>query len=430
MKRLLTFGVVPAAVFTLLSISAAAAARSCPDCDEPVGSDRWKFCPFCGKGLPAVPAAVKKPAEKPVEKPAERPLVRPFEKPVEKPVEKADPIAKVIKPLPALDFAGEWQVKGGVYTNKTYGFKFEVPNANWTLVGDPKEAGNMAVGATAAFVRRGGITGVVIAERRPDSSLEQYAAEVKPKITAGAMLRKADVKLEPDETEGRLFQFTGRRADGPQALYQLVAARGDIRYQIGMWGPVETFNVEVTEEMMKVFGSLTFLGKPISALADAEAEFAGAYAVLGDMYKNREKDIQIRRPAGWKFLTEAKELSDYPDETVVALAGPDGVHAAVIVIKSSDDVHEFARKATPSLSGRTSEPAQPFDVDGRQALRLRHRGRFDDAHYTFYQVLVAGAGQARVQIVTWGPSDVVDKHARAIAAMEDSFRFRSAAVGR
>lgn len=374
-----------------------AAAQEPKPCDRFAESARgaaaagWRFCPFCGTRLPA---------------PAKPPR----------------------RPEPA-DIPGDWAVKGRTIINKAHGFSITAP-AGWTLVGDPAQAGKIKAGAVAALSRdKGGLMALVFAESKPGFALDGYALEVRPNIVNGLEI---PAERAADPVDGRPAlrrEYTGKLGGLVSRHYQMITARDAMKYQVTVSGPAETFTPEVKKEVAALQDGFRFLARPAAPGGDDGDDFAGPFAVRGDVFRHREGGFRLARPgAEWTILAKPEQLKDFPAETAVALTGPDELFAAVMVVKSGEELEDYARKTSPGLDGRRSTMPASLEIDGRRALRIEHRGRYGEAPYTFRQTLAAGEG-VRLQLVIWGPAEAVEKHRKAVAAIEERFGFLAEGSG-
>lgn len=367
-------------------------ARVCAKCAEPAGNPKWRFCPICGAALPA-PVAAKPPA---------------------------------VELAPEADFNGNWEVRNGVFRSKTAAFRLTVPNDKWIIVGDPVEVlkTDRRVEAQVLLFHEGGISGIVLAQRLPDVSLETYALHVPPTdLVRGQQLT---VENGAGALDGRPFvrrEYKGKLGDVESRYFQFVAGAAGMKYQLIIRGPAAAMTPEIRKEILSIQDSLTYIGRRPAPMV-GEADFPGATIVQGDTFKDKENDFKLTRPgADWKFRAKSEELKDYPAETAVALEGPDGLFAVVMVVKSTDDLETFAGKVAPDLANPARPKTQAAEVDGKRALRVEHRGRSGDAVFTFVQLLTGDGAGRRHQLTVWGPTESVDKHRKAVAALEDGFHF-------
>src|SRR4051812_4611379 len=100
-------------VFLIAVAAQAADPRVCPKCKMPADA-AWKFCPFDATALPAAEAA---------------------------------PAAVKTEP----DFPGPYLVKANAYFNKEFGFRVTMPNDEWTMIAEPKDARKLNGNAVLAM---------------------------------------------------------------------------------------------------------------------------------------------------------------------------------------------------------------------------------------------------------------------------------------
>jgi hypothetical protein len=405
----------PAAPPAVPASPPAGATRTCPNCKEPISVAKAKFCPACGAPLtPPAPADPNPPAPQPKADP----------KPAPNPERPPAPAPAPVPPPAAPKGDGEWQLKGLTYTNKPLGFSLTAPSDKWLLIAEPEQVAKLRADAALAFAHGDGrILGFVIAQNLPDELLETYAKKVEPVITP--IKNEVDSRDAPAGGIGGekaiRREFVGKRGGAFSRYFQAVVARGAMKYQIVLGGPAEAFTEEVRAEVFKLQDGLSFVGAVIPA--NPPVEEGAAFTVAGDTYRRRDPGFALTRPsADWKFLTQPDELKDLPAGAMVALTRADGgLTAVVLAVRSEDDLDKYARAAAPALSGRRSEPPAKAEVDGRRALKVEHRGVFEDTLWVFHQLLVAD-NPLRYQVVVWGPAETIDKHKAEIAALQDSFR--------
>lgn len=462
---------VAAVLFAIApSVQADPGCGRCRDAAKLASSLGWRFCPYCGAVVTVPATGTATPTEKPASpdtKPGTGPVVTkvalgPNGTPKSDPVAPADPSPKTNPPastkvalgpngttnpvpvakVPAgnpgpapvglvgsdpateediaadvrLRFPGDRRLSDGVFRSKAAKFELSAPAASWQLVGDPKEILRLTgdLRAELAIVREGGLLGVVFVQPQPGLGLTEYALRVRPQ----GLLRGEEVPVtKPDGTaDGKPFLRREYRTvvDGKETrLAQFITARGAVMAQVIVRVPVETLDKGVRAELEALQESFRFLGAE-KKVEPAEDAFEGDTQLAGDVFRHKPLGFRLVRPgADWKFVTEADKLADWPEGTVVALEGPDGLSAALLVVKNDAKLPAFADSVAPDLGNRVAAARVTAEVDTRSALLAEYRGRCDGDVYQFVQMLVADGASVKYQLTVWGRHDLFEKHRAA-----------------
>lgn len=208
---------IPVALAVALWVLTSARAQELPrcpheGCGQAVTSSWWKFCPACGSPLPEF---------------------------------------KLQGPL-----AAEERILGNVYTNGALGFRIECPNDGWQIL---KGRSARELHEKAAMVMTGepAIFALVMGKEMPDTTLEQFADQVKPALKPLAIVEEE--KRTVDGRPALVRTFRGKRQESEFAFRILVAADGARRFQVVCWTLQETYDGAGKAEIAKIVDSFHFL---------------------------------------------------------------------------------------------------------------------------------------------------------------------------
>ncbi len=124
----------------------------------------------------------------------------------------------------------------------------------------------------------------------------------------------------------------------------------------------------------------------------------------------------------WTLLDEARAKKLQPRASAGA-AGPNGIFAVVVVESApADALIEVGRKLLDAteLEGKVVELFEPFEHQGRPAVRWMLSGGAKDATYRHYITLVEGAGSL-FRLVEWGRVDGAAPDRDQFAAFAEAF---------
>jgi hypothetical protein len=206
------------ALLSLLSGPARAAEgglRQCTNegCRRHALSDTWQFCPYCGTKLPA--PALKKPGQ-------------------------------------------EDEIRGNIFASGKYGFQIERPSEEWNFLTGKKLSEELNEDATLGLTLKDEVFSMVIVERMPGVTAEQYLNLVAPALDNRSLVYQKP--LEIPGVEGIRAKFAGTNNGIPFHFYYKVLAYGEMRLQVVSWLIAGNDSEQHQTEIAAIEDSVQLLG--------------------------------------------------------------------------------------------------------------------------------------------------------------------------
>ena len=194
--------------------------RQCPNekCGRYALSDTWNYCPYSGTKLPEVKRAAK---------------------------------AKL--PLKEI-------MIGNMYRNGRYGFQIERPSEKWRFLTKGKGLEDLNGDAAVGLESEDDVYSMVIAERMPGVSLEDFAKLVEPELEGRVLVYRDEVTINGVKAIKLKWSVEGEGI--PFRFYYTVVAHGDLRFQIVSWCVAGSDTPSTRVQFAAIENSFRLLSRP------------------------------------------------------------------------------------------------------------------------------------------------------------------------
>ena len=312
------------------------------------------------------------------------------------------------------------KVSGNLYTNPFYGFSIKLPNEDWQYILDRETIDTFNSEALLVMTAPDlDLYSMVIIEKFPDVSIEDYAELVQPGLES--LVRISGENLTLSELPSYRQVWEGTFDQIPMRFHYTLLEKEDYRIQIVSWCAKSNWTAEVESQFHSLGLNYVDLG-PVRVLK--QPPWTPPLEVsLEDIHTNHRHGFSISRPsASWTFVSDREELSAINPEATLVLHQNEEVFSMVLVERLPDlTLAEYSGKVSPSLEDASILGEEETMIHGLEARRRQWRGKFDGVRFDFLYTLLAN-GEDRIQIVSWCPTSMVDDNIRAqIRYIEESF---------
>ncbi|MCA9432651.1 MAG: hypothetical protein KC940_19210 [Candidatus Omnitrophica bacterium] len=314
----------------------------------------------------------------------------------------------------------EPQVRGDLYTHPVYNFNLKLPSEDWQYLLDRETIESFNADALVVMNAPDlDLYSMVIVEKLPDISIEDYADLVKPSLES--LQRMSGEPLTISGLPAYRQAWEGLFDGIPMRFHYTLLAKGEYRIQIVSWCSKSDWS-DVVENQFHALGlSFTDLG-PARTLKEP-LWVPPLSSAPGDVFTSQKYRFSIARPSvDWAFVTDREELNSINPDANLVMNKNDEVFSMVIVERLPDlSLTEYMGRVKPMLEGASLLGEEEAEVAGLDAWRRHWRGKFDEIQFDFFYTLLA-LGDYRIQIVSWCSTSMVTENVRnQIRYIEESF---------
>ncbi len=326
------------------------------------------------------------------------------------------------EPEPGSDLVSDPlpEVRGNQYTHPVYNFGLKLPTEDWKFVVDPQAINDFNPDALLVLTAPSfDLYSMVIVEKFPEASIENYAERVKP--TLESLERESVSSLTIDGLPAYRQVWEGAYDGVPMRFHYTLIAKEEFRFQIVSWCAKSSWSYGVDNQFDSIGLGFTDLGPVV---LPKEPQWTPP-PIIGpsDVYSNNRSNFSIARPSNhWTFVTDREEVDMINPDATMAVHRDEEIFSMVIIETLPElSLSEFTGRVSPSLEDAALLGEEETTIHGLAARKRHWRGKFDDIRFDFFYTLIAN-GDDRIQIVSWCPTSMINDNFRnQIRYIEESF---------
>jgi len=311
-------------------------------------------------------------------------------------------------------------VNGNRYAHPVYNFGLTLPSEDWRFIVDQAEVEDFNAGALVVMnAPERNLFSMVIVEKFPDVTVEEYSERVKPSLENLEKQSSTSLTIADLPAFRRIWQ--GDFEGIPMRFHYTLIAKEDYRFQIVSWCAQEDWSYGVDNQFDAIGLGFEDLG-PVAV--PKETPWTPP-SILGptDIYIHDLYSFSITRPSpDWTFVTDPEGLASINSDATVAMHKNEEIFSMVIVENLPGvSLAEYAGMVTPSLEDAALLGEEETFIHGLEARKRRWRGKYDGIRFDFFYTLLAN-GDDRYQIVSWcATASANDNLRNQIEYIEESF---------